>query len=138
MGGACLAARIRVIDRAVQGIYDDALRPLGVRMTQLAVLVAISEMGEPTSREIAGMLWLGPSTLSRNLDRIERRGWVGIEPGQDARTRIVRLTASGRRLIERSAPAWRKCQQQARELMGERASEALFDAGSRLMGSVQG
>ncbi len=138
MAGGCLAARIRVIDRAIQGIYDDALRPLRVRMTQLAILVTISEMGDTSATDIAEVLWLDRSTLSRNLDRIEKRGWVRIEAGEDARTRIVRLTASGRRLIERAGPAWRRSQEEARALMGDRTSDALRDAGTRLMEAGSG
>lgn len=42
----CIAVRLRMIDRAVSRVYDRALRPFGITVSQLNILVAVSELGQ--------------------------------------------------------------------------------------------
>ena len=50
-------------------------------------------------------LKLAKSTLSRNVDRMQRNGWVDKIPGPDARSHTLKLSEAGRRLfaVSRSA-----------------------------------
>ena len=45
IGSECLAVRIRLLNRTITGIYDDALRPLGVTAGQLNALVVVTKHG---------------------------------------------------------------------------------------------
>src|SRR5260370_36269992 len=42
----CICARLRLLNRVVSGIYDETLRPLGLELSQLSVLIAIDPLGE--------------------------------------------------------------------------------------------
>ena len=42
----CLCMPLRLVHRVVTGIYDEALRPLGVRIAQLNLLVGIARMSD--------------------------------------------------------------------------------------------
>src|SRR5258707_48527 len=105
IAGECLAGRIRVLSRVVTGIYDDALRPYDVRVSQMNILVAVAVMGPVRATEVCGQLRLEKSTLSRDLDRLLARGWVRATPGA-GRTRHLEATRAGRALIRRVQPAW--------------------------------
>lgn len=122
----CLAARVRKINRAITNIYDDALRPLGMKVSQMNILVAAERLGKARPGEIGRILDLEASTLSRNLERMRRRRWIeALEDESDARSQPFQLTAEGKRLLTDAYPAWRLAQERATALLGEEASEAL-------------
>ena len=45
IGDQCLAVRVRMLNRTITTIYDDALRPLGLTVGQLNILVVIARRG---------------------------------------------------------------------------------------------
>jgi DNA-binding MarR family transcriptional regulator len=115
----CIAVRLRLLNRVVTNLYDDALRPLGLKISQLNLLVVTAKLGLAQPARVCDLLQLDTSTLSRNVERMRAKGWLEVVPGEDARTQPFRLTARGRRLLERAVPAWEQAQQEAEELLGE-------------------
>ena len=114
----CVAVRLRMLNRVVSNIYDDALRPLGVRASQLNILVATARLGIAKPAEICKRLQLDTSTLSRNVERMKLNGWLEVVPDEDGRAQPIRLTAEGRRLLQRAMPAWDKAQAKVKKLIG--------------------
>jgi len=115
----CIAGRLRLLNRVVTNIYDDALRPFGLKISQGNILVLTGKLGVASPAQVGHYLQLDLSTLSRNLELIRKKGWLEEVPGDDARSHPFRLTAEGKRLIERVMPAWEKAQAQARDLLGD-------------------
>ena len=115
----CIAVRLRLLNRVITNLYDDALRPLGLKVSQVNILVVTAKLGLAQPAKVCDILHLDTSTLSRNVERMRSKGWLEVVPGEDARFQPFRLTAQGRRLLERAAPAWERAQQQATELLGE-------------------
>ena len=125
----CLAVRLRRLNRQVSRIYDDALRPLGIKVSQLNILVAATRMGEAKPSDVCRVLDLDASTLSRNLERMRRRGWIeSLADEHDARLQPFRAAPAGLALLEQAYPAWREAQKAARKQMGAAAVEALMAA----------
>src|SRR5215468_4221870 len=129
---SCIAVRLRLLNRVVTNLYDDALRPLGLKVSQLNVLVVTAKLGLAQPAKVCDLLRLDPSTLSRNVERMRAKGWLEVVPGEDARTQPFRLTAQGRRLLEKAVPAWEQAQRQAGELLGEDGVALLTNTASRL------
>src|SRR3979411_8264 len=100
----CIAVRLRLLNRVVTNLYDDALRPLGVKVSQLNILVVTTKLGLAQPAKACDILPPDTSTLSRNVERMRAKGWLEVVPGEDARTRPFRLTAQGKKLLERAAP----------------------------------
>ncbi|MBN9119844.1 MAG: winged helix-turn-helix transcriptional regulator [Planctomycetes bacterium] len=123
--GSCLATRLRLATRVVTKLYDAALRPFGVTVSQLALLAVAADRGAIRQFEVGPLLQLDDSTLSRNLDRMRTNGWLEKVEEEDARVHTHRLTESGRGLFERVMPAWRGAQARANELLGEAGVQAL-------------
>ncbi|MEZ4860226.1 MAG: MarR family winged helix-turn-helix transcriptional regulator [Caldilineaceae bacterium] len=121
----CLAVRLRLINRAVSRMYDQALRPLGLRVSQLNILVAITQFEQARQQDICDVLSLERSTLSRDVERMCANGWVESVPGQDARTNLLRLTPAGQSLVEQAIPAWAEAQQQVLTLLGKDVATTL-------------
>lgn len=123
----CVASRVRYLNRIMTSIYDQALRPLGITINQLNVLVAFSQMGQVSAKKVGSFLQMDPSTMSRNLERMRKAGWLRSIPGEDARTVLLSVTPAGSRLIEKALPYWQQAQTRAQELMGEPGIHALIE-----------
>src|SRR5215467_2460862 len=132
MARACIAVRLRLLNRVVTNLYDDALRPLGLKVSQLNILVVTAKLGLAQPAKVCDILQLDTSTLSRNVERMRAKGWLEVVPGEDARTQPFRLTSQGRRLLERAVPAWEQAQSQATEFLGEDGIALLSKAASKL------
>lgn len=108
---SCFASRLRAAARAVSRHYDAALKPLDLKASQLNVLVAVSLGGGAlTIVELAEKLCMDRSTLSRNIDPLERRGLLEVGPEGRHRARLVTLTAAGKALLAAAYPLWREAQ----------------------------
>lgn len=132
IAGECIAVRLRMLNRVVTNIYDNALRPLDLKVSQLNILVAAGKLGTARPAEVCERLHLNVSTLSRNVERMKARGWLEVIPDEDGRAQPFRLTSKGRKLLQQAAPAWKQGQQQAQALLGDGIVELLGQALKRL------
>ncbi len=129
----CVSVRLRMINRVVTNIYDDALRPFGLKVSQMNILVAAAKMGTVRPTDLGEVLHLDTSTLSRNLDRMKARGWLEVvSDEQDGRTQPIRLTRQGRALLDKAASAWEPVQERVTELLGEAVVDHLHEAAKRI------
>jgi len=132
----CIAVRLRLLNRVVTNFYDDALRPLGLKVSQLNILIVTARLGLARPAQVCDILQLDVSTLSRNVKPLQTHGWVEIVPDDDARAQPFRLTPQGRRLIEKAVPAWEEAQRQATELLGSEGA-SLLDKAAKKVGMLQ-
>ncbi len=121
----CIAARLRMVNRAVSKMYDRALRPHGIRVSQLNILVAVSQFGQARQQDVCQTLFMERSTVSRDVERMQANGWLDSATGEDARTSVLTVTLAGKKLLERAAPSWREAQQRAVALFGQDQIAAL-------------
>ena len=124
----CLAMRIRLLNRTVTNIFDDALRPLGVKVSQLNVLMVVAKRGPTSPGDVARQLNMEKSTLSRNVDRLRVRGWLKVSEGDSGRKQVLELGSAGRKLIEKSLPFWKKAQAQTEAMLGQRGARSIHRA----------
>src|SRR5207247_8400220 len=120
------------INRVITNIYDDALRPLDLKVSQMNVLVAAAKMGTARPAAVCEHLHLDVSTLSRNVERMKGRGWLEVVPDEDGRSQPFRLTPQGRKLLEKAVPAWREAQQEVKKALGTGFGEQLNQAMKRV------
>ena len=132
IAGECIAVRLRMLNRIITNIYDDALRPLDLKVSQMNILVAAAKMGTARPAEVCEHLHLDVSTLSRNVERMKARGWLEVVPDEDGRSQPFRLTAPGRRLLDKAVPAWSAAQQKVKTLLGDGIVDQLNQATKRI------
>ena len=106
----CTALNLRKASRVVTKLFDDVLRPIGLRSTQLPILVTLRLLGPTTMRQLSAELAMSPTTLTRNLRPLVKRGMVQVLAGDDRRTREISLAEEGRKLLEEAVPLWEKAQ----------------------------
>ena len=128
----CVAVRLRMLNRVITNIYDDTLRSLDLKVSQMNILVAAAKMGTARPVEICEYLHLDVSTLSRNVERMKARGWLEVVPDEDGRSQPFRLTPLGRKLLEKAIPNWSEAQQQVKKALGDGFVEQLSQAMKRI------
>ncbi|HYN15978.1 MAG TPA: MarR family transcriptional regulator [Terriglobales bacterium] len=133
----CLCANFRRAARALTQLYDDALRPAGLRATQFTVLQALELAGEVSQGELGRLLVMDSTTLTRTLRLLSSHGWIEARPGEDRRERRLRLAAAGRRQLARALPRWERVQARLRSRTGERRWRELMSASVEVCGRVQ-
>ena len=106
--------------RAVTRLYDDMLRSIEIRATQLDVLVSVGGDDAISITALAKFMGMDRSTLKRNLAPLEREGLirVGIEGWR--RSRTVEITEKGRSRLREALPLWNKAQATLRRKLGSR------------------
>lgn len=107
---SCTCFNLRKATRAVTQLYDDILRPSGLRTTQFNLLTVIWIMGTVSITRLAEEAVIDRTTLARNLELLKKEGLVRIQAGEDARVREVSLTPAGHDSLTAALPHWKKAQ----------------------------
>jgi DNA-binding MarR family transcriptional regulator len=100
---------LQVVARALGRLGRDRARAAGADLTpqQAEALQLLAERGVISTSALAQMLGIDPSTASRNLAGLERRGYIVRRRGaEDGRQTDVRLTARGKRTAEAVSTGW--------------------------------
>lgn len=114
----CACNTLRKGSRALSRVYDEALAPSGLRVTQYSLLATLQRRGALPVTQLAEELVLDRTTLSHNLNPLEREGLIAIEPGNDRRTRYARLTPAGEERWINARPLWRAAQERVAAAFG--------------------
>jgi DNA-binding MarR family transcriptional regulator len=105
----CIATRVRQLSRIITRVYDDAMRPLGITMSQYTLLTQLAQQDD---------LDIEKSTLSRNLKRLLALGHLTMDPPAGRRGRGLHLTPKGQDVIQRGYPVWKDAQTRVVRVMG--------------------
>ena len=117
----CVCNTLRMVTRVVTQLYDDCLRPSGLRVTQFSILAAIARLGEASLKQLEDELAIDQTTLTRSLSLLERAGVIERASHPDGRIKAMRLTGRGRRALEEARPLWAQAQGKVLRAMGTRA-----------------
>jgi DNA-binding MarR family transcriptional regulator len=127
----CACANVRRAARAISQVYDEELRATGLRPTQLTLLQALQIGGTLSQNELAEVLFIDSTTLSRSMRPLIDAGWVAAKPGSDKRERRYSLTAAGEKKIKLVTPPWQRAQRRLK-----RAFDGDWDAFERNLGQI--
>ncbi len=115
----CLCANFRRASRALTQLYESAIRPLGIRATQLTILQVLSRAGDLPQGKLGEILAMDSTSLTRTLAIMKRHGWVAYRRGEDRRERWVCLASGGKAQLRRVEPTWEKVQSHLRRQLGD-------------------
>lgn len=132
----CLCHNARMASRVITRAYDEALRPIGLRATQVAVLAAVGARGALSIKSLADSLEMERTTLTRNLRPLEEQGYVAIAPEARYRSRVLTLTKSGRAALLEALPLWQSAQQSAMKQLGDQRWPGVQKAFADLISKV--
>jgi DNA-binding MarR family transcriptional regulator len=123
---ACTCGRLRRATRALTQLYDDAMAPAGLRVTQFSLLQTLAHEGPLTISALACRKLLDRTALSRNLDPLLAAGLVEVIRGRDARTKHVAISRKGSAALRAAEPYWMRVQKDVARRIGADRLETLI------------
>ncbi|MCA2988717.1 MarR family winged helix-turn-helix transcriptional regulator [Gemmatimonas sp.] len=132
----CNHLALRQTMRLVGQLYDAELAPSGLKTTQFSMLTILAREGPLTVHALAQHMLVDRTTLTRNLQPLEREGWLEMATGKDRRQRVISLTAAGRAKRKEAHPLWGRAQRRFEEAVGGGQAEALREELARINEAV--
>lgn len=137
----CTNFKLRQLLRRVSHHYDQEVGRSGLKTTQYSLLSHALKLGPLRPGELARAMTMDASTLTRNLKPLVAAGYLVIEPGEDARSRLVSITESGRAKRAEAQRHWQVAQESLNQKLGlERvvALHALVDEALACLAEPEG
>ena len=122
----CADFNLRRASRLVTQAFDQALRPIGLKITQFSLLVAAYLNEHLILHKLARVMGMDRTTLSRNLAILEKKDLVTLERGEDRREVNVRLTPKGLATLQAATPLWRQTQERITTNLGDERWEHML------------
>lgn len=115
----CVCANLRKKTRAVTQLYDKALEPTHLKVTQYSMLANIAHHKAVSVSQLGDILLLDQTTITRNVNLLKKNGYVDVtRDTQDGRTKIISLTAIGIEKLNEAKPIWMDIQEKIIEDIG--------------------
>ena len=115
----CVSNQLHQTARAVNRVYCEELRAVDLNRAQFSILAYLETLKRSQLTELAGLLFMDRTTLSRNLKPLEARGLIQVSPDpDDRRARQVELTEEGRQLFLAAVELWRNAQKRILDSFG--------------------
>ena len=128
----CTCALIRLSARRITQAYDQALKETGLRITQYSILANLERNERLSITELAELLVMDRTTLTRNLQPLIRDGLIEPKEGADNRSKALELSDQGRDMLGRAKPLWQRTEASVREQLGQTELEQLRQLLARL------
>ena len=130
----CLA--LRQAARHTTQLYDRHLAAEGLRTTQYSILAKLARLGPQSINALAAMMVMDRTTTTRAVQPLARDRLVAIAPGEDERTRMVRITPAGEKRAKAAAARWREAQKEFETGYGASEAERLRKELARVVGTT--
>lgn len=78
---------------------NDALKPHNLYSSQWMVIYCVHMYGSMTMKEVSGYLNVEAPTVTRTVSRLEKLGWLTVQPGKDRREKIVCLSVQAEKKL---------------------------------------
>jgi DNA-binding MarR family transcriptional regulator len=127
-GKACIGFNLRKASRLLSQVYNQALKPSGLKVTQFSLMMAVAGNNGITIGKLARSLGMDRTTLSRNARILEKKGLIEIGEGDDRREQVLNLTDEGALILLEAVPLWKEVQKQLAEKIGNKRLEELLKA----------
>jgi DNA-binding MarR family transcriptional regulator len=122
----CVCFNLRWVTRAITQFFEAELRRQGIRATQAPILLALHAKDGWNMAELSDWLGMERTTLLRNLQPLQRDGFVTAGGGGRGRRVELAITAKGRKQVEKLRPAGRAAQSAVVKTLGEQRWSAIL------------
>ena len=134
----CVSNNLHRTVRAVNKVYAELLAPLNLKRAQFAVLSAVVFRGDASVAEIADVLELDRTTLSRTIKPLQAKGLVASRPGEtDARVKVLSITPAGRALFDEALVLWKEAQAKVLAAFGDERWQTMLGELEVLRGAAR-
>lgn len=134
----CLYFTANALSRAVTRMAEDSFMKTGLSPSHAFVLMLVNEQGSVTQKELARQLHLAPSTVTRFIDQLEKKGLARRK--SEGKTTLATSTRSGQALQKPIEKAWKDLYRRYSKILGEaegiELTRVIDEAASRMSGEA--
>ena len=123
----CTLNHLRRASRAISHINDAAFSAVDLKSTQFSLLVTLEKCGDIPLSQLAKVLVMERTTLTRNLKPLIAKGLIDSRSESDKRLRIISITKQGKKILESAEPLWRAAQLSLVSKLGNERWSRLID-----------
>ena len=122
----CTGHKLRRAVRRTTQLYDEALAPTNLTITQFSLLARLEKDGESRLSDLADQIGMDRTSLSRTIRPLMARGLVIARLGQhDRRAKVVCLSKAGHKLFAEAVPLWRRAERRMAQILSSEGQVAL-------------
>ncbi len=129
----CNCNALQQAARQVNQLYGRHMAKEGLRTGQYSILAKLNRLGPMPITELASILAMDRTTMSRAVQPLKRDKLIAIGAGEDGRTRLVRLTAAGEARVASASARWREAQKEFEQALGPGVAAQLRETLSRVV-----
>lgn len=131
---ACISYNLRKASRIVSKLYASEMRLAPLRGPQFSLMMAIARRECPAISALAKEVGADRTTMTRNLNHLQKKGFIQVVQGKDLRTRAVQISQAGRTALDQSISYWQKAQARVLKAVGVARRDRILDDLSVLSG----
>lgn len=117
----CLTFKAQRVARTMGRQMEMALKPVGLTNQQFATFTILNSMESVTVSELAEMMGVERTTMTRNIEQMRKKNWIEQVPTKDQRIRAYEITRSGKDLYGKAVPLWQAQQAVFIDTLGDEA-----------------
>lgn len=114
----CACFWTRAAARRLTRDYDEALKPIGLKITQFSILAIIRNVQPKSITDMSAIMAMERTSLVRTLTLLEKKGYIKMGPEGYRREREMSLTNKGKKILERAIPLWNEAQNKFKARLG--------------------
>ncbi len=120
----CIGSKLRKLSRIVDNEYRKNLAAFNVTESQLSMLMVLAKIKSIEQGKIGNYLSLERSTISRNVQKMVKNGWVQRSKAYQP---TIALTPKGESLLNDLLPHWERTMDSIKARIGQRGIQYLTD-----------
>jgi len=120
----CVCRNLRMTTRVTTQYYDQIFQSVELPATQFSLLVDISYRENATISELAEVLLMDQTTVTRNIEILRKKGYVNVNPdSNDSRRKCISLSEDGVKKLNEAIPLWNEVQAMIENEIGDERFE---------------
>lgn len=132
----CLFFTANALARTISRIGEELFAPVGMTPSYAFLLMLACEQPGISQKELAALLHLTPSTISRFVDTLTRRGL--LRKHEEGRSVLIHATQEGEALLPAVRDAWRRLYEQYSSVLGHAQGAKLTRMTSQACRKLEG
>ena len=115
----CVSNNLHQTARAISRIYAEEISQSGIKRSQFPILGFLIRFGPLRLTELADLLFMERTTLTRNLKPLEKLNFVSVtREADDARAKEVKVTDAGQAKFLEARKLWKRAQKRILKKFG--------------------
>ncbi|OOM76060.1 organic hydroperoxide resistance transcriptional regulator [Clostridium puniceum] len=107
----CVCRNLRMTTRITTQHFDQIFQTVGLTTPQFSLLSDITAHENIAISEVAEILLMDQTTLTRNIEILRKKGYVNVRTdGNDSRRKCISLSNVGEEILNEAIPVWNNVQ----------------------------